>query len=156
MLDYKKLLESLLRELIDKKIISEWYCNGAGYFWKYNEKDKRIIKLEKENAELRNNGFTVSAMTEQQLKVALEKGEQLEKENTELKEELKDANEKVVHLACNQNKDLKYKLTKAKEIIKELYEGLDKLYLSGLSAKQIAFIERLQDKTEQFLKEIEK
>ena len=47
-------------------------------------------------------------------------------------------------------------LTKAKEIIKELYEGLDKLYLSGLSAKQIAFIEQLQDKTEQFLSEVEK
>ena len=31
----------------------------------------------------------------------------LEKENAELKKELKDANEKVVHLACNQNKDLK-------------------------------------------------
>ena len=46
---------------------------------------KRIAELEKENAELRNNGFTVSAMTEQQLKVALEKGEQLEKENAELK-----------------------------------------------------------------------
>lgn len=48
----------------------------------------------------------------------------------------------------------KEQLTKAKEIIKELYEGLDKLYLSGLSDKQIAFVERLQDKTEQFLKEI--
>ena len=47
-------------------------------------------------------------------------------------------------------------LIKAKEIIKELYEGLDKLYLSGLSNKQIAFIEQLQDKTEQFLKEVEK
>ena len=47
-------------------------------------------------------------------------------------------------------------LTKAKEIIKELYEGLDKLYLSGLSDKQIAFIERLQDKVEQFLKGVEK
>ena len=45
----------------------------------------RTLELEKENAELRNNGFTVSAMTEQQLKVALEKGEQLEKENAELK-----------------------------------------------------------------------
>ena len=44
----------------------------------------------------------------------------------------------------------------AKEIIKELYEGLDKLYLSGLSAKQITFIEQLQDKTEQFLNEVEK
>jgi hypothetical protein len=51
----------------------------------YQEKEKRIEELEKENAELRNNGFTVSAMTEQQLKVALEKGEQLEKENAELK-----------------------------------------------------------------------
>ena len=44
MLDYKHVLERLLRELIDKKIISEWYYNGAGYFWKYNEKDKRILK----------------------------------------------------------------------------------------------------------------
>lgn len=46
--------------------------------------------------------------------------EKLEKENTELKKELKDANEKVVHLACNQNKDLKYKLTKAKELIENI------------------------------------
>ena len=61
MLDYKKLLESLLRELIDKKIISEWYCNGAGYFWKYNEKDKRILKLEKENAELKNKIADIKA-----------------------------------------------------------------------------------------------
>ena len=48
-------------------------------------RDVKIKELEKENTELRNNGFTVSAMTEQQLKVALEKGEQLEKENAELK-----------------------------------------------------------------------
>lgn len=54
------------------------------------------------------------------------------------------------------NKEIADKqLTKAKEIIKELNEGLDKLYLSGLSDKQIAFIEQLQDKTEQFLKESE-
>ena len=51
------------------------------------EKDKAIKKLiadmaglEEENEQLRNNGFTVSAMTEQQLKVAIEKGEQLEKQ----------------------------------------------------------------------------
>jgi cell division septum initiation protein DivIVA len=50
---------------------------------------KRNTELQEEIAELRNNGFTVSAMTEQQLKVALEKGEQLEKENAELKEKLK-------------------------------------------------------------------
>jgi len=54
------------------------------------------------------------------------------------------------------NHDSNIKLLKAKKMIKDLYEGLDKLYLSGLSAKKIAFIERLQDKAEQFLKEIEK
>ena len=59
---------------------------------------KDIPYLEKENAELRNNGFTVSAMTEQQLKVALEKGEQLEKENTELKKKLKKARNIIKHL----------------------------------------------------------
>lgn len=42
-------------------------------------------EMKEEIAELRNNGFTVSAMIEQQLKVALEKGEQLEKENAEAK-----------------------------------------------------------------------
>lgn len=48
------------------------------------------------------------------------------------------------------------RLEQAKEIIRELNEGLDKLYLSGLSVKQIAFVEQLQDKAEQFLREIEK
>ena len=54
------------------------------------------------------------------LKLDEEKIAELEKENAELKEELKDANKKVVHLACNQNKDLKRKINKAKEIIKNL------------------------------------
>jgi hypothetical protein len=51
-----------------------------------------------ENEELRNNGFTVSAMTEQQLKVALEKGEQLEKENAELSEKLSEQNAGENHI----------------------------------------------------------
>ena len=42
------------------------------------------------------------------------------KKAKKLEEELKDANKKVVHLACNQNKDLKRKFNKAKEIIKNL------------------------------------
>lgn len=46
--------------------------------------------------------------------------EELEEENAELKKELKDANEKVVHLACNQNKDLKYKLVNAKGLLNEM------------------------------------
>ena len=62
--------------------------------------ENKISDLEKENAELRNSGFTVSSMTEQQLKVALEKGEQLEKENAELKEKLKTAYRKGMrHMA---------------------------------------------------------
>ena len=82
----------------------------------------------------------------------------LEQENAELKE-LKKKKEEIEIMTnfCKTCKKMhKDQLTKVKEIIKELYEGLDKLYLSGLSAKQIAFIEQLQDKTEQFLKEIEK
>ena len=59
---------------------------------RYSLEDK-IKELEQENAELRNNGFTVSAMTEQQLKVAIEKGEQLEKENAELKAQIEQAKE---------------------------------------------------------------
>ncbi len=50
----------------------------------------------------------------------MKKAKKLEKENAELKKELKDANKKVVHLACNQNKDLRRKINKAKEIIKNL------------------------------------
>ena len=60
------------------------------------EKDKAIKKLiadmaglEEENEQLRNNGFTVSAMTEQQLKVAIEKGEQLEKQLEQAKRIIK-------------------------------------------------------------------
>ena len=82
------------------------------------QKDKQIAELKqrlvfaraefqrqyKENEELRNNGFTVSAMTEQQLKVAIEKGEQLEKENAELKEKNRQLNNEVEDLTayCNQ------------------------------------------------------
>lgn len=80
-----------------------------------------------------------------------------EKENAELKnfimQSKKDGISPINALII---KNLGNQLTKAKEIIKELYEGLDKLYLSGLSAKQIAFIEQLQDKAEQFLNEVEK
>lgn len=52
---------------------------------RYNKQKEINKELVEEIEELRNNGFTVSAMTEQKLKLALEKGEQLEKENAELK-----------------------------------------------------------------------
>ena len=72
---------------------------------------------------------------------------ELQKENEELKKELKDANEKVVHLACNQNKDLKYKLTKAKEIIKRLLKAT---YGEGWNYSLQVKVE-----AEKFLKELE-
>lgn len=84
-----------------------------------------LEKKEKENAELKslkdvadlirlNNSHIVAMAQLNNNNVVLRK------ENAELKEELKDANKKVVHLACNQNKDLKRKINKAKEIIKNL------------------------------------
>ena len=94
-----------------------------------------------------------------ELIITLKRIPDLEEENAELKEKYADLEKKYFNnitdcdwcdIYCNSQ------LIKAKEMIKNLYEGLDKLYLSGLSAKQIAFIEQLQDKAEQFLKEIEK
>ena len=119
MLDYKKLLESLLRELIDKKIISEWYCNGAGYFWKYNEKDKRIIKLEKENTELKKKiGIYQKGMYDE-----------IEKRDK--------------------------KLTKAKEIIKNIIE-FDVSYEDEEDfERNCELYDKIFEETEQFLKEIE-
>ena len=71
-----------LKEKIRKKEYQE-----ENYLNKIDHKEEviktlqlKIERLEKENEQLRNNGFTVSAMTAQQLKAALEKGEQLEKQ----------------------------------------------------------------------------
>ena len=94
-----------------------------------NNQDIKVADLESENAELRNNGFTVSAMTEQQLKVAIEKGEQLEKENAEQKDQL----------------------TKAKEIIRTF------LNMPMPNNEEVfADVGKFLTKAEQFLKEIEK
>ena len=116
-------------------------------------------KLRKENEELRNNGFTVSAMTEQQLKVAIEKGERLEKENAEWEKFVKDIqnrNEenylKVCHkLATELNRGIKLteQLAKAIELLAkwvELYKPKSKTVLPT----------PIQVATEKFLKEIEK
>ena len=76
---------------------------------------------------------------------------QLEKENAELKEELKDANKKVVHLACNQNKDLKRKINKAKEIINEF------MRISKASDEDFEHdYSELNGEAEQFLSEVAK
>ena len=105
-----------------------------------NKKEKRITELEKENAELREKYLQA---TDEGTSFAHLKS--LERENAKLKKELKDANEKVVHLACNQNKDLKYKLTKATELLKKWVE----LYKPKLEGYPITPI---QEQTEQFLK----
>ena len=115
-------------------------------------------KLRKENAELRNNGFTVSAMTEQQLKVALEKGEQLEKENAEWEKFVKDIqnrNEenylKICHkLATELNRGIKLteQLTKAKEIIGMFVEWAN---WEGVNCPNF---QDIQSKAEQFLEKV--
>ena len=83
--------------------------------------------MQKENAELRNNGFTVSAMTEQQLKVALEKGEKLEKENAELKEQNRNYEQLIdngsVTLVKERLKNYK-QLIKAKGLIEDMYDRI--------------------------------
>ena len=113
----------------------------------------KINELEKENEELRNNGFTVSAMTEQ-LKVALEKGKQLEKENAELREKLEDADncDRLGDVITQAYKD---QLTKAKKLLEKL------LITSCNSDVLILFpncseVLRVRVEAEQFLKEIEK
>ena len=92
-----------------------------------NNQDVKIADLESENAELRNNGFTVSAMTERQLKVALEKGEQLEKENAEQKDQLTKAKEIIrtfLNMPMPNNEevfaDVGMFLTKAEQFLKEI------------------------------------
>ena len=107
--------------------------------------EEKIAELEKENVELRNNGFTVSAMTEQQLKVALEKGEQLEKKNAELKERADKADLDSV-LFFNQ-------LCKAKEIIKKLYEVY---YDPCVTEGDLKYRDELFAEIKQFLSEVEK
>ena len=100
--------------------------------------------------ELNNKIAELKAYNEKLLDGDIEKHNkivEMEKENAELKEDLKDANEKVVHLACNQNKDLKYKLTKAKEIIKRLLKAT---YGEGWNYSLQVKVE-----AEKFLKELE-
>ena len=84
-----------------------------------NERLKGIVLgNEEEISDLKKSCDETQELLDKQIEATYK----LDKENTELKEELKDANEKVVHLACNQNKDLKYKLTKAKEIIRYIVD----------------------------------
>lgn len=106
-----------------------------------------ITDLEKENAELKKN-YEDSLVACGVLKNKVELLSQ--------PSPLESMQDTLITAQKVQNEKRKAQLTKAKEIIKELNEGLDKLYLSGLSAKQIAFIEQLQDKAEQFISEVEK
>lgn len=146
------LYEELMNELgFVKEVKSESCCQrcalpndlvGSAWCTQHCQHDNRF-KRNKEFAELK-------AYNEKLLDGDIEKHNkivELQKENAELKEELKDANEKVVHLACNQNKDLKYKLTKAKEIIKRLLKAT---YGEGWNYSLQVKVE-----AEKFLKELE-
>ena len=98
MLDYKKLLESLLRELIDKKIISEWYCNGAGYFWKYNEKDERILKLRNEIDDIKANCDLAIEGRDVKIMELEADNRLLEQRGSDILKELLDKNKRCIEL----------------------------------------------------------
>lgn len=137
------------------------YKGENKYLHKQLVKDSiRIEQLEKENADLkcecRRCVYTDSPCVLSDygkdrngicdhFKDVFDEIAELKEDSTEW-EKASDKWKAVYELTNNQ-------LAKAKEIINELNEGLDKLYLSGLSTKQIAFIEQLQEKAEQFLKE---
>ena len=112
---------------------------------KYSEVDREFMDCQDEG-EIFNLGYLASA--EPREKCIAE----LEKENAELKKELKDANKKVVHLACNQNKDLKRKINKAKEIIKDLMSYSVQL----CDCRHTVDFEKTREEAEQFLSEVEK
>ena len=106
-----------------------------------------IEELEKENEKLRNNGFTVSAMTEQQLKVAIEKGEQLEQENTEL--DMKRKAERKIFQGIVEKKN--EQLAKATKLLNEF------MRISKASDEDFEHdYSELIGETEQFIKEVEK
>lgn len=109
-----------------------------------NHTHRLVDKPTKQDFYLREESIFIQGYRQSEKRI-----EELEQENAELKDELKDANEKVVHLTCNQNKDLKYKLTKAKDLLAkwvELYQPKSDTFLPT----------PIQVDTEQFLSEVEK
>ena len=107
---------------------------------------KKIAELEKENEQLRNNGFTVSAMTEQQLKEAIEKGEQLEKENAELKKKIGIYQKGMYDEIEKRGK----KLTKANSLLADVY----KIAMSDWNDPK--WHDQVLRNAREYLKEIEK
>lgn len=89
--------------------------------------------------------------TQELLDKQIEATYKLDKENAELKEELKDANEKVVHLACNQNKELERKINKEKELLKQ-FLSYEQIPRDCLNERYRKFLEEV----EQFISEVEK
>lgn len=83
-------------------------------------------------------------------KSAVERIEELEKENAELKEQcLILANCNTCHSTCkNENVEMKKQLTKAKELIKEM--------LSILPKENIEGVYEITEEAEQFIREAEK
>lgn len=121
-----------------------------------NEPLKRIAELKDQNdnliamlkaeREVRVNDDYLKGICEKDAEIADLK-EQLEcaEHNCKVKQEFND----------NQFKAIMDFRKRAKEILRDLLDLTDKLYMSasGLSGMQIAVIERVQDKAKEFLKE---
>ena len=106
-----------------------------------------LLKCAEEN----ENKFTLTGhiVVSSLCKSAVERIEELEKENAELKEQcliLADCN--TCHSTCkNENVEMKEQLAKAKEIIRDLLQVLPKENIEG--------IYEITEEAEQFLKESE-
>lgn len=59
-MDCKQDLERLLKELIDKGIIYEWYNNGDGYHWSYVKIESEVVTVEQNAGENRIEGGVLS------------------------------------------------------------------------------------------------
>lgn len=59
-MDCKQDLEKLLKELIDKGIIYEWYVNGDGYHWSYVKIESEVVTIKQNAGENRIEGGVVS------------------------------------------------------------------------------------------------
>ena len=58
--ELKEQLEQLLKELIDRGIIYEWYVNGDGYHWSYVKIESEVVTIEQNAGENRIEGGMVS------------------------------------------------------------------------------------------------
>lgn len=126
------------------KKCKEWRDRRAGYYCGIDSREKQI-------SELRKQHLDETLASKQIVQEMYKQIQDLQKENAELKSKNKWYSEQVCNKECA---EVWRNLTKAKEIIKDQKELLDRV-LSGAETLS-NFAQNTLRKAEQFLKEIEK